>query len=68
MRYWHDWLFYVWNKKFKKIYKNYRYCLTAVDLENKRSSAIHQRCGFLRIGQLMLNENPGEIILWDIKN
>lgn len=54
--------------QFKKIYKNYRYCLTAVDLENKRSSAIHQRCGFLRIGQLMLNENPGEIILWDIKN
>ena len=54
--------------QFKKIYKNYRYCLTAVDLENKRSSAIHQRCGFLRIGQLMLNENPGEIILLDIKN
>ena len=54
--------------QFKKTYKNYRYCLTAVDLENKRSSAIHQRCGFLRIGQLMLNENPGEIILWDLEN
>ena len=54
--------------KFRKTYKNYRYCLTAVDLENKRSSVIHQRCGFLRIGQLMLNENPGEIILWDLKN
>ena len=54
--------------KFKETYKNYRYCLTAVDLENKRSSAMHQRCGFLRIGQLMLNENPGEIILWDLKN
>ena len=54
--------------QFKKTYKNHRYCLTAVDLENKRSSAIHQRCGFFRIGQLMLNENPGEIILWDLKN
>ena len=54
--------------QFKKTYKRHRYCLTAVDLENKRSSAIHQRCGFLRIGQLMLNENPGEIILWDLTN
>ena len=54
--------------QFKETYKNYRYCLTAVDLENKRSSAIHKKCGFLRIGQLMLNENPGEIILWDLKN
>ena len=55
-------------RNLKKSTKNYRYCLTAVDLENRRSSAIHQRCGFLRIGQLMLNENPGEIILLDIKN
>jgi len=54
--------------QFKKTYKKYRYCLTAVDLENKRSSAIHKRCGFFRIGQLMLNENPGEIILWDLTN
>ena len=54
--------------QFKKTYKNYRYCLTAVDLENKRSSATHKKCGFVRIGELMLNENPGEIILWDLKN
>ena len=54
--------------QFKKTYQNYRYCLTAVDLENKRSSAIHKKCGFVRIGELMLNENPGEIILWDLKN
>lgn len=53
---------------FKKTYKNHRYCLTAVDLENKRSSATHKKCGFVRIGELMLNENPGEIILWDLKN
>ena len=54
--------------QFKKTYQNYRYCLTAVDLENKRSSAIHKKCGFVRIGELMLNENPGEIILLDLKN
>ena len=42
--------------------------MTAVDLENKRSSAKHRKCGFVRIGETMFNENPGEIILWDLKN
>ena len=53
---------------FRKTYISHRYCLTAVDLKNKRSSAIHKKCGFVRIGQLMLDKNPGEIILCDLKN
>ena len=53
---------------FRKTYISHSYCLTAVDLKNKRSSAIHKKCGFVRIGQLMLDKNPGEIIFWDLKN
>lgn len=53
---------------FRKTYRGYRYCLTAVDLKNKRSRAIHKKCGFVSVGELMLDENPGEIILWDWKN
>ena len=53
---------------FRTTYISHKYCLTAVDLKNKRSIAIHKKCGFVRIGLLMLNKNPGEIILWDLKN
>tara|TARA_B100000963_G_scaffold349578_1_gene358805 strand:- start:22 stop:582 length:561 start_codon:yes stop_codon:yes gene_type:complete len=54
--------------EFKKTYKKYSYCITAVDLKNKRSIAIHKKCGFVSIGKLMLNDNPGDIILWDWKS
>jgi hypothetical protein len=27
--------------------------------------AVHQRCGFKKIGSLTLSQRPGDIIIWD---
>lgn len=53
---------------FKDTYSTYRYCVTAVDIKNVRSLKAHKKCGFIKIGELKLNNNPGDIILWDWKN
>lgn len=50
---------------FRETYSNYRYCVTAIDSKNKRSKLAHQRCGFKKIGDLKLNESPGDIIIWE---
>lgn len=50
---------------FKTSYQTHRYCVTAVDSQNYRSMAVHQRCGFKKIGSLTLIQRPGEIIIWD---
>jgi predicted GNAT superfamily acetyltransferase len=50
---------------FKTSYPTYRYCVTAVDSENYRSMAVHQRCGFKKIGSLTLSQRPGDVIIWD---
>lgn len=52
---------------FKTSYPTYRYCVTAIDSQNYRSMAVHQRCGFKKIGSLTLYQRPGDIIIWDLK-
>ena len=53
---------------FKNKYFDYKYCVTAVDNKNLRSSKIHKKCGFLKIGEVLIGNSPGEIILWDWQN
>ena len=53
---------------FKNKYFDYKYCVTAVDNKNKRSSKIHKKCGFVKIGEVLIGNSPGEIILWDWHN
>ena len=50
---------------FKSKYFDYKYCVTAVDNKNLRSSKIHKKCGFVKIGEVLIGNSPGEIILWD---
>ena len=50
---------------FRETYLNYRYCVTAIDSSNNRSIQAHERCGFKKIGDLKLNESPGDIIIWE---
>ena len=53
---------------FKKKYFDFKYCVTAVDNKNLRSSNIHKKCGFVKIGEVLIGNSPGEIILWDWHN
>ena len=53
---------------FKKKYFDFKYCVTAVDNENLRSSNIHKKCGFVKIGEVSIGNSPGEIILCDWHN
>ena len=53
---------------FKSKYFDYKYCVTAVDNKNLRSSKIHKKCGFVKIGEVLIGNSPGEIILWDWNN
>ena len=53
---------------FKKNYSDYQYFVTAVDNKNLRSSKIHKKCGFIKIGEVLIGNSPGEIILWDWHN
>ena len=53
---------------FKEKYYNYQYCVTAVDNKNLRSSSIHKKCGFTKIGEVLIGNSPGEIILWNWHN
>ena len=39
-----------------------------MDNKNLRSSKIHKKCGFVKIGEVLIGNSPGEIILWDWNN